>query len=360
MKKIYTLIAAAAIVFSANAQDQIKGGGQSGLHRSGAHTSIRTIPHSSTRAAGDTLMYQPLPSTNINATDAPTFDVVTEDIDGLTTHNADYATSFGLYYSTDSSIYGQSCATCSTPHGANYYHPWETPAPAGDDTAFFWSATSWFDPAGQADNWLELGPVTIPASGATLMWYDRFNRYRDGYSVLVSDVYSTPMSFTDFDAAPSIFTMTDAAYPSPTYTTDTTWQLRTAAIPASFNGLQVTIAFHHNAVDMDVLRLDEITLVEGVATGITEKTSAAKVDQNMPNPFSSSTVINYELVKAAPVVLSVYDVTGSKVAEQNEGTQSSGSHSMKFDASGLSAGVYYYSVNVGGTASTAMKMVIVK
>ncbi len=360
MKKIYTLIAAAAVVFSANAQ-QVKGTSQTGTeHKSTTRTHIVAMPANTTRMAGDTLMYQPLPTTRINAADAPTFDVVTEDIDQLTTHNAGYAMSFGVYYSTDSSIYGQSCATCSTPHGANYYHPWETPAPAGDDTAFFWSGTSWFTPLGQADNWLEIGPVTIPATGATLQWYDRFNRYRDGYSVLVSDVFSTPMTFTDFDAATNVYTLADAASPSPTYATDTTWSLHSVAIPASFNGVQVAIAFHHTANDMDVIRLDEILLTEGVTTGVNEFVNGMKVGQNMPNPFSTTSTINYELNKTATVSIAVYDVTGNKVAEQNEGTQSEGQHSLKFNGENLAAGVYYYSLTVGTNATTAMKMVIVK
>jgi len=362
MKKIYTLIAATAIVFSANAQQvQIKGTAQTTgtEHRSTAGMHI-TPMHSSTRAAGDTLMYMPLPGTTINATDAPTFDIVTEDIDGLTTHNAGYATSFGVYYSTDSSIYGQTCPTCSTPHGANYYHPWETPAPLGTDTAFFWSATSWFDPAGQADNWLEIGPLTIPATGATLQWYDRTNRYRDGYSVLVSDVFSTPMTFTDFDAATNIFTVTDAAAPSPTYAVDTTWELISVAIPASFNGMQVAIAFHHNANDMDVLRLDEILLTEGATTGIAEFTNGVKLSQNMPNPFNSTSTINYELQKNAAVVLSVYDVTGKLMVKQNIGEQTSGSHNVRFSTDNLSAGVYYYSLTVNNATTAAMKMVVIK
>ena len=202
MKKIYTLIAAVAVTFAVNAQEKgaISTSTSSFLYNGGAK--IVAMPASASRACGDTLMYMPLPTTSVNATDAPGFTIVREDNDGLTTYNAGYAMDFGLYYSTDSSIYGNACSTCSTPHGANFYHPWETPAPLGTDTSFFWSATSWFNPAGVADNWLEFGPITIPATGATLMWYDRTNRYRDGYEVLVSNTPSAPLSFADFTTFP--------------------------------------------------------------------------------------------------------------------------------------------------------------
>jgi hypothetical protein len=369
MKKIYTLIAITAVAFSANAQT--KDGMGANEHKATVSLQKHIKPASGTRASGDTLMYMPLPGYTIVSTDAPTFGLATEDIDGLPPNNVGTDMDFGLYYSTDSSIYGSSCATCSTPHGANYYHPWETPAPLGTDTAFFWSATSWFNPAGQADNWLMFGPITIPAGGASLVWYDRTNRYRDGYKVIVADgtgydasaATGTPLTFTDFDFGTTIYTETDDAYPSATWAVDTTWELHNVMLPASFNGTQVNFAFHHDANDMDVLRLDEITVVDGsLALGLGEhaKVEGISVAQNMPNPFSSKSTISYQLEKSATVVLSVFDVTGKKIAEQAAGEQPAGAHSLEFNADNLSAGVYYYSIKAGDKTSASVKMVVIK
>lgn len=94
--------------------------------------------------------------------------------------------------------------------------------------------------------------------------------------------------------------------------------------------------------------------------GINEFVNGVKVAQNMPNPFSTVSTINYELEKAAAVSLSVYDVAGKKIAEQSEGTQVAGSHTLSFNGANLAAGVYYYSLNVGENATTTMKMVVVK
>jgi flagellar hook assembly protein FlgD len=66
------------------------------------------------------------------------------------------------------------------------------------------------------------------------------------------------------------------------------------------------------------------------------------------------------LEKNASVVLSVYDVTGKKIAEQSAGEQSAGSHTIEFNAENLSAGVYYYSVKAGENTSSSIKMVIIK
>ena len=363
MKKIYSIIAAVAVTFAVNAQE--KGAAASTFQSSHPYagaSKITVLPSNGGRALGDTLMYMPLPGTQVNATDAAGFTIVTEDNDGLTPNNAGYAMSFGNYYSTDSSIYGMSCATCTTPHGANYYHPWETQATAGHvgtyDSTFFWSGTSWFVPAGTADNWLEFGPITIPAGGATIKWFDRFNRYRDGYEVLVSNTPSSPLSFSDFSTAP-IYTLADDAYPSATWATDTTWLLKSANVPVAYNGQLVSFAFHHTANDMDVIRLDEIFVIEA-ALGVQEFISGAKLFQNMPNPTNGVSTINYELEKNAQVAFNVYDVTGKVVATENMGEQNSGAHSLNYNSNSLSAGVYYYSLTVNNATTASMKMVVIK
>ncbi len=98
------------------------------------------------------------------------------------------------------------------------------------------------------------------------------------------------------------------------------------------------------------------------SVGINEANSANGITlfQNQPNPFSNISVITYELEKSASVALSVYDVTGKKVAEQNEGNQSKGQHTINVDAGNLSAGVYYYSLTVGKHVTSTMKMVVIK
>lgn len=82
--------------------------------------------------------------------------------------------------------------------------------------------------------------------------------------------------------------------------------------------------------------------------------------QNQPNPFSTISTINYELKETAAISFNVFDVTGKVVATQNIGEQNVGTHTVKFNAENLSAGVYYYSLKVNNNSSSAMKMVIIK
>ena len=220
MKKLYTLIAAVAVVVSANAQNKAFSGQNAG-QPSNASLKIHALPANADRAIGDTLMWFPSPGVYlVNTADQAAFAIGNEDNDGLPPNNAGESMDWGLYYSDDNSMAG------SVPTASNYYHPWENPIMSGGtDSTFFWHATSWFNPAGQADNWFSFGPITLPA-GATLSWTDRTNpAYRDGYKVYMIDfIGGAAPSFVDFTGS-AVYTKTDA-YPSPTYTTDSTWVTR--------------------------------------------------------------------------------------------------------------------------------------
>jgi hypothetical protein len=66
--------------------------------------------------------------------------------------------------------------------------------------------------------------------------------------------------------------------------------------------------------------------------------------QNYPNPFNPSTKISFGLKKAGEVEVTVYNILGNKVAALFKGFKSAGNHSVLFDASNLSSGVYLYKV----------------
>jgi hypothetical protein len=83
------------------------------------------------------------------------------------------------------------------------------------------------------------------------------------------------------------------------------------------------------------------------------------LSQNYPNPFNPSTIITYSIPNESQVSLKVYDVMGKEVANLIDGKQSSGNHSVEFDASSMSSGTYFYKLTAGEFISVK-KMVLLK
>ena len=71
-----------------------------------------------------------------------------------------------------------------------------------------------------------------------------------------------------------------------------------------------------------------------------------------PNPAQETARIQYRLDRNAPVTFEVRDITGKLVIAEDRGTQSAGYHSWTFDVSTMGAGVYTYTISVGGEQST--------
>ena len=83
------------------------------------------------------------------------------------------------------------------------------------------------------------------------------------------------------------------------------------------------------------------------------------LSQNYPNPFNPSTSINYELPITNYVLLKVYDLTGREVMQLVNEIKPAGYYTVKFDASNLSSGMYFYKIQAGDFSSVK-KMVLVK
>lgn len=77
------------------------------------------------------------------------------------------------------------------------------------------------------------------------------------------------------------------------------------------------------------------------------------LNANYPNPFNPATQIPFELNQATNVTLEIYDVMGRKVnvLVENE-MYSAGSHSVTFDATNLSSGVYLYRMTTPNSIQT--------
>jgi hypothetical protein len=81
--------------------------------------------------------------------------------------------------------------------------------------------------------------------------------------------------------------------------------------------------------------------------------------QNHPNPFNPETTISYEVKESCRVVLKVFDMRGREVATLVDGVYPSGFHSVRFDASRLPTGLYFYKIKMKDFSSTR-KMAVIK
>lgn len=83
------------------------------------------------------------------------------------------------------------------------------------------------------------------------------------------------------------------------------------------------------------------------------------LEQNYPNPFNPSTMIKYSLAEDGIVNISVFNSLGEKVSTLINQFQNAGRYQIEMNASGLSSGVYFYSIDVNGFKSVR-KMLIMK
>ncbi|HUI63594.1 MAG TPA: T9SS type A sorting domain-containing protein [Bacteroidota bacterium] len=94
-------------------------------------------------------------------------------------------------------------------------------------------------------------------------------------------------------------------------------------------------------------------------TVVSETPASCALLQNYPNPFNPSTTIRYTLAAPAHTTLSVFTVTGQKVATLVDEQQEAGQHSAQFRAPELASGIYLYRIQSGSFSETK-KLVLTK
>jgi hypothetical protein len=83
------------------------------------------------------------------------------------------------------------------------------------------------------------------------------------------------------------------------------------------------------------------------------------LDQNYPNPFNPSTLIKYSVAKDGFVNVSIFNLLGEKVATLVNSNMKAGSYEVNFNASQLTSGVYFYSIEAGDFKAVR-KMMLMK
>ncbi len=84
-----------------------------------------------------------------------------------------------------------------------------------------------------------------------------------------------------------------------------------------------------------------------------------ELSQNYPNPFNPHTTIRFSLAKSGNVRLTIYNLLGEQIEELISEIRDAGVHTINFDASKLSSGLYIYEI-VAENFVQSRKMMLLK
>lgn len=80
--------------------------------------------------------------------------------------------------------------------------------------------------------------------------------------------------------------------------------------------------------------------------------------QNSPNPFNPVTDLEFKISKTEFVSLKVYDVSGREVKTIVNKELNAGNYKYSFDASGLTSGIYFYTLKTNGSNITKRMLLL--
>ncbi len=122
---------------------------------------------------------------------------------------------------------------------------------------------------------------------------------------------------------------------------------QTAFVYGPFGANQAYDWYFTNEVPMVRFSLVEREVAVNEVNGVN-----FSLGQNMPNPANGITRINYELNSADAVTFEVRDITGKLVQTMNLGTQAAGKNTLELNVEQFEAGIYTYTLTVGGERLT--------
>lgn len=103
---------------------------------------------------------------------------------------------------------------------------------------------------------------------------------------------------------------------------------------------------------------------EGVEVNVVTAVSESSVPteyalhQNYPNPFNPSTTISFDLPASSNVKIEVFDMLGRKVNDVLNESKKAGTYEVRFDASSLTSGVYFYKLTTRDFSSINKMMLL--
>ncbi|HSD64364.1 MAG TPA: T9SS type A sorting domain-containing protein, partial [Ignavibacteriaceae bacterium] len=130
-----------------------------------------------------------------------------------------------------------------------------------------------------------------------------------------------------------------------------------SGLPSEFAALTIPLDGFSAKVYLIADSVVQVTGIKEIVSDVADPESF-EVAQNYPNPFNPFTNINYSIPKSGRVTLRVYDILGEEVATLINSDQNAGYHSVSFDGSKYSSGVYIYRVEFAYQSFTKKMMLL--
>jgi hypothetical protein len=132
---------------------------------------------------------------------------------------------------------------------------------------------------------------------------------------------------------------------------------------SEYDSDSVYVAIQSISDDRFVFMVDDfqVTGIEGPPVSIekeTDRPASVVLHQNYPNPFNPETTIRFYLDEPRDVQVSVYELSGRKIADLASGKYTRGYHSVSFNGSGLASGLYLYQLRADDFSLTRKLMLL--
>ncbi len=171
------------------------------------------------------------------------------------------------------------------------------------------------------------GGSIIPASGFLVIITDDTDPSGFGLSSSGEKVWFENASGTIIDSVDLVAVTDTAASYGRTPNGSANWQILVPRTRGTSNTL--------TSIDDDFTTISEYIL-----------------NQNYPNPFNPTTTISFTIPTTSNVSLKVFNILGKEVATIVNETKNAGNYSVRFNADGLSSGVYFYQLTTDNFTAT--------